>query len=112
MPYRNSGGWLDYSQLFFGRPRCKLDGRHETAALTVPVKRVLKGFPMDQVHMSDRGSITMRGGMSDSVHCAASGAIDIRRSMLLAGGADAELLPGWYRIVANAHEGIPLMNSA
>lgn len=57
---------------------------------------------MDQVHMSDRGSITMRGGITDSVHYAARGAIDIRRGVLLAGGMDAELFPGRYRIVANA----------
>jgi hypothetical protein len=35
----------DYSQLFTGLG-CKLDGRHNAAALTVPVEGILKRFPV------------------------------------------------------------------
>ena len=66
---------------------------------------------MDQVHMSDRGSITMRGGITDSVHYAARGAIDIRRGVLLAVGWMRNFSPGGTGSWQMLNDGIPLMNS-
>jgi hypothetical protein len=71
-----------------------LDGRYKTSALTIFVKRVPKRFPVDQeFQMFNGGSFTMRMGISDSVHYAATGAVDISCGMLFARGADAELFP-------------------